>query len=335
MTGSRQLKGIAASIGVSVAPAWVVGRGFAEGSFERIEDSAVPTELARFEEAVAKSRAEIELAKQELTQRHGSTYAPILDVYLLMHGDALLIDAIAEAIRNDGISAEWAVARVTERLREPLLRDTSSYFRERARDIDHLKEHLLRQLRGEGRARPRSGEPVVVVARDLTPADAVHLLAPPTVGLVTELGAGSTHTAILARTFGVPAVVGAGSGALDIERITAFIESQLRMVPRMCQKLASVPGIGQPVWVDDADFDIDYHVRHYSLPKPGTLDQLKSLIGIMMSQQLLDRSYVVSILKQMRNTSSPCHMATHKTMQNFFYCNLFASGKSFDPYLTI
>ena len=217
MTGARQLKGIAASIGVSVAPAWVVDRGFAEGSFERIEDSAVPTELARFEEAVEKSRAEIELAKQELTQHHGSTYAPILDVYLLMHGDALLIDAIAESIRNDGISAEWAVARVTERLREPLLRDTSSYFRERARDIDHLKEHLLRQLRGEGRALPRSGEPVVVVARDLTPADAVHLLAPPTVGLVTELGAGSTHTAILARTFGVPAVVGAGSGALDIE----------------------------------------------------------------------------------------------------------------------
>jgi phosphotransferase system enzyme I (PtsI) len=217
LSGRRVLEGIAASIGVAVAPAWVLGRERREGALQQIDDAAVPTELARFEEAVAKSRAEIEIAKQELTQNHGSTYAPILDVYLLMHGDALLIDAIAEAIRNDGISAEWAVTRVTERLRAPLLRDTSSYFRERARDIDHLKEHLLRHLHGEERSALRPDGPVIVVARDLTPADAVHLLAPPTVGLVTELGAGSTHTAILARTFGVPAVVGVGEAASEVE----------------------------------------------------------------------------------------------------------------------
>lgn len=217
MTRPTRLKGIAASIGVAVGPARVIGRERRRLSCRRIEDTSVSSELARFEQAVAKSRAEIEAAKQELTQQHGTTYAPILDVYLLMHGDALLIDAISEAIRNDKINAEWALSRVAERLKKPLLEDASSYFRERARDIDHVKEHLLRQLCGEQRSELAADGPTVLIARDLTPADAVHMLAPPTVGLVTEKGAGSSHTAIVARTFGVPTVVGVGPLPIEIE----------------------------------------------------------------------------------------------------------------------
>ena len=77
---------------------------------------------------VARSRAEIEAAKRELTEQHGPTYAPILDVYLLMHGDALLIDAISQAIEEERINADWAVSQVAERLKKPLLQDSSSYF---------------------------------------------------------------------------------------------------------------------------------------------------------------------------------------------------------------
>jgi phosphotransferase system enzyme I (PtsI) len=217
MTGPARLKGIAASIGVAVGPARVIGRERRRLSCRRIEDAAISSELARFEQAVSRSRDEIEAAKQQLTERHGSTYAPILDVYLLMHGDALLIDATSEAIRNDRINAEWALSRVTERLKKPLLEDASSYFQERARDIEHVREHLLRHLGGEHRSEPSTEVPTVLIAHDLTPADAVRMLAPPTVGLVTEMGAGSSHTAILARTFGVPAVVGLGPLPIEIE----------------------------------------------------------------------------------------------------------------------
>ncbi|MGD8605849.1 MAG: phosphoenolpyruvate--protein phosphotransferase, partial [Myxococcales bacterium] len=171
----------------------------------------------RFDRAVSHSRAEIEAAKQELTEQHGQAYASILDVYLLMHGDALLIDAIRDAIAEEHINAEWALTRVAERLKAPLLRDSSSYFRERARDVDHVKEHLLRHLYGEDRAEPVGDEPVVLLAHDLTPADAVRMLGSPTVGLVTELGASSGHTAILSRALGVPAVMGVGPLPLEIE----------------------------------------------------------------------------------------------------------------------
>jgi len=217
MSRPAHLKGIAASIGVAVGQARVIGKEHRPRPHQKIEQSDISVELARFTKAVSSSRAEIAAAKQELTQKHGPTYAPILDVYLLMHGDALLIDAISNAIREERVNAEWAVSEVVERLKKPLLEDASSYFQERASDIDHVKEHLLRHLSGEERHESATDGPTVVIARDLTPADAVHVLAPPTVGLVTELGAGSSHTAILARTFGVPAVVGLGPLPNEIE----------------------------------------------------------------------------------------------------------------------
>lgn len=217
MARPARLKGIAASIGIAVGSARVIGRDQGRRPHRRIREDAVGSELVRFTAAVSSSCAEIEAAKQELTQQHGPSYAPILDVYLLMHGDALLIDAISKAIREERINAEWAVSQVAERLKKPLLENASSYFQERASDIDHVKEHLLRHLSGEQRSDRAAAGPTVLIARDLTPADAVHMLAPPTVGLVTELGAGNSHTAILARTFGVPAVVGVGPIPIEIE----------------------------------------------------------------------------------------------------------------------
>ncbi len=78
-------------------------------------------------------------------------------------------------------------------------------------------------------------------------------------------------------------------GGIDTERIRRLVESKLHLIPRYRQRLAWVPFEKHPAWVDDEHFNIDYHVRHYSLPRPGTFDQLRSLIGLIMSQQL-DRS---------------------------------------------
>jgi len=214
---SARFQGIAASIGVAVGQARVIGREHRPRPHRRIEEAAISAELSRFAKAVSSSRAEIEAAKEELLHKHGPTYAPILDVYLLMHGDALLIDAISNTIREESVNAEWAVSEVAARLKKPLLEDASPYFQERASDIDHVREHLLRHLSGEQRQDSPVDGPTIVIARDLTPADAVHVLAPPTVGLVTELGADSSHTTILARTFGVPAVVGLGRLPIEIE----------------------------------------------------------------------------------------------------------------------
>lgn len=76
------------------------------------------------------------------------------------------------------------------------------------------------------------------------------------------------------------------TGGIDVERIMSFVESQLHETPRLRQKLAWVKGFGQPVWVDDPDFNIHYHVRHTALPPPGDIRQLKRLAGRIMSQEL-------------------------------------------------
>lgn len=78
-------------------------------------------------------------------------------------------------------------------------------------------------------------------------------------------------------------------GGIDTDRVRGLVESKLHLIPRYRQRLAWVPFERHPAWVDDEHFSIEYHVRHYSLPRPGTFDQLRSLIGIIMSQQL-DRS---------------------------------------------
>ncbi|NNC76077.1 MAG: wax ester/triacylglycerol synthase family O-acyltransferase, partial [Acidimicrobiia bacterium] len=78
-------------------------------------------------------------------------------------------------------------------------------------------------------------------------------------------------------------------GGIDIERIRRYVESRLHMIPRYRQRLAFVPIERHPVWVDDEFFNLEYHVRHTSLPKPGTEQQLLDLAGRVLSQQL-DRS---------------------------------------------
>lgn len=83
--------------------------------------------------------------------------------------------------------------------------------------------------------------------------------------------------------------LGDGSGGIDFERIRAHVESKLQYIPRYRQRLDFIPYDRAPVWVDDADFNLDYHVRHTSLPRPGSEEQLKRLAGRIVSQQL-DRS---------------------------------------------
>ncbi|HUS43596.1 MAG TPA: wax ester/triacylglycerol synthase family O-acyltransferase [Ilumatobacteraceae bacterium] len=76
------------------------------------------------------------------------------------------------------------------------------------------------------------------------------------------------------------------NGGIDFEQIESFVDAQLHLVPRLRQKLAWVKGFGQPVWVDDANFNLHYHLRHTALPPPGDIRQLKRLAGRIMSQEL-------------------------------------------------
>ncbi|MDJ0954373.1 MAG: wax ester/triacylglycerol synthase family O-acyltransferase [Acidimicrobiia bacterium] len=99
----------------------------------------------------------------------------------------------------------------------------------------------------------------------------------------------STHMHVAGIAVFAAAPLRTEGGGIDTDAIRMLVESKLHMIPRYRQRLARVPIEKHPVWVDDEHFNIEYHVRHYSLPRPGSFDQLRSLVGIIMSQQL-DRS---------------------------------------------
>ena len=99
----------------------------------------------------------------------------------------------------------------------------------------------------------------------------------------------STHMHVAGVSIFDGSGIVSSDGAVDIFRLRAFVGSRLQYVPRYRQRLAWVPLERHPVWVDDQNFDIDYHVRHSSLPRPGTEAQLRELTGCILSQQL-DRS---------------------------------------------
>lgn len=99
----------------------------------------------------------------------------------------------------------------------------------------------------------------------------------------------SAHMHVAALQVFQPGPLAGRDGALDAERLTTYIQSRLHLIPRYRQRIVETPLEGHPVWIDDATFNIRYHVRHSALPRPGTDDLLKSLVGRLVSQQL-DRS---------------------------------------------
>lgn len=101
-----------------------------------------------------------------------------------------------------------------------------------------------------------------------------------------ELENGGAHMHIAATTVFDAGSLGNASGGIDIDRVRAYVASRLHLIPRYRQRLAYVPFERLPVWVDDDHFNVSYHVRHTSLPRPGTVEQLKLLAGRIQSQRL-------------------------------------------------
>jgi phosphotransferase system enzyme I (PtsI) len=203
------IEGIAACPGVAVGRVRVLDRRGQNVPRRTLRAREIPRELQRLERAIERSRAAMEEVRRSLVASHGDRYAALLDPHLHMHGDALLLEQARRVIEGEHANAEWGVRSAIDALKGPLLASDQPYFRERAEDIEQVGQHVLRELRGGGPDLPAPDEAVIVVASDLSPADAAALWGSSVIGLATERGTATSHTAILARALGIPAVVGA------------------------------------------------------------------------------------------------------------------------------
>lgn len=213
-----ELKGIGVSPGLAVGRALVVRREVFPVFRMDVAEEGVEAELGRLTRAVEASRLQLLAVKQRLSHEVGLPHAYIFDAHLLMLDDPLLLERALALVREQRVNAEWALHQVSDHLHALFEGLTDPYLRERSRDLDDVLGRILLNLRGAGDAPSLSRLPgsFVLVAEDLTPSEAAELDWGRVVAVATDTGSPTHHTSILARSFGVPAVVGLGMATREV-----------------------------------------------------------------------------------------------------------------------
>jgi phosphotransferase system enzyme I (PtsI) len=202
------LRGVPAAPGLVVGRAHLVDRRRTAVPHRRVPPDAVDAEVERLRAAAAACRGELAAVRERVGDEVGSTFRAILDAHILMLGDPTLHEAAERVIRTEGASAEWAVRVSVDALVARLGASADLYLRERAVDVEQVGERLLARLVGRRSLSSSTLAGMVLVARDLDPGDAAQLVRAEVEAIVLELGSATSHTAILARTLGIPTVVG-------------------------------------------------------------------------------------------------------------------------------
>jgi len=151
--------------------------------------------------------------------------AQIFDAHLLVLEDCMLIDEVKKSIKAEKYSAECVFSRVLKRYVEVFARIQDDYIRERSADVEDVGRRVLKHLMGESRTHDfdqLSGE-IIIVAHDISPSDAVTMFNKKILGFVTDVGGRTAHTAIIAKSLGVPAVLGLKDATLRIDNQDAII----------------------------------------------------------------------------------------------------------------
>ena len=217
-TPTLSFRAIGASPGVAVGHAFIIDRKRVRTPKLRLSEDEVEMELLRLKTAVDLSDHQLKELKDRIAMGDGHDHALILEAHRLMLRDPMLLDEVNKLIASDRINAEWAVRRVSRKIKHMFDNIEDEYFRERRADVDFVADRIVRNLMGqvvdvEVEVPPNA----VVVAHDLSPADAAMMVKTGRVsGFVTDLGGQTSHTAIVARARECPAVVGAGRASEQI-----------------------------------------------------------------------------------------------------------------------
>ena len=210
--GELRLRGIAVSPGIVISKAYV----------RRAEEVVVPNfvvdpkkldaEIARFHAAMAQTRLEIEATQTRLAEQMGDDHAKIFDAHLMVLEDTKAIEDTETFIREHLMCAEFAFNRVIGRILDSFDRIHDPYLKERGADIQDVRRRLLHNLTGqEVKSFGSLNEESVIVAHDLSPSDTAMIDRRFVLGVATTLGGRTSHAAILARSYGIAAVVGVES----------------------------------------------------------------------------------------------------------------------------
>ena len=205
------LAGIAASDGIAIAPAYLLTEP--DLSFEKKTISDSGAEILRFEEAVKQAHQEISLIKKRAEESLGSEEAQVFEAHLMFLDDPEFIGQIKQVITDQLINAEAALDQIAQMFITMFsAMEDNPYMQERAADIKDVSERMMAILLGLKVPSPATiDHEVIVVAHDLTPSDTAQLNKKYVKAFVTDIGGRTSHSAIMARSLEIPAIVGSQS----------------------------------------------------------------------------------------------------------------------------
>ena len=204
----RRFQGVGVSPGIARGTVCVIRPEDEELPSRQIEESELPGELARFEAALLLTREQILEMQQRIAESIGTKDASIFDAHLLVVEDRTLIDEVLRKLELERWNIEHIFHQVASRYAKTLSEIDDPYLRERALDINDVCRRVLRNLMGRDVKSPAQIDvPHILVAHNLTPSDTAQLNRHLVLGFATDVGSRTSHTAIMARSLNIPAVV--------------------------------------------------------------------------------------------------------------------------------
>ncbi|MFA9440806.1 phosphoenolpyruvate--protein phosphotransferase [Uliginosibacterium sp. sgz301328] len=209
------IHGLPVSQGIAIGQAHLVSHALLEVNHFLVAPRHVEGEIARLKDAAAAVRTELRALRATPTTAQSEVSA-FVDLHTMLLDDPLLIEAAGKLIAERRCNAEWALVQQMEHLLEEFDVIEDAYLRERKADVIQVVERILKVLLGHPGQVPKRKEKdkketdlgTIVVAHDLSPADTIHFKDNQIAGFVTDVGGATSHTAIVARSLGIPAVVG-------------------------------------------------------------------------------------------------------------------------------
>ncbi|MFA4992286.1 MAG: phosphoenolpyruvate--protein phosphotransferase, partial [Candidatus Omnitrophota bacterium] len=213
------LKGIPASPGIATGKAFLFDTRQLVATERSIKLDDIPREIARFEEALIKTRSELLVIQKKISQEMGSKHAEIFNAHLLVLEDRMLIEEVIDRLKKEQKCVEYIFAQVIGKYIKVFAKMNDEYLKERISDIDDVGKRILKNLIGvKEKTLSELTQKVIVVAYDLSPSETATMHKNNVMGFVTDIGGRTSHTAIMAKSLEIPAVVG-------LEKATARIKT--------------------------------------------------------------------------------------------------------------
>jgi phosphotransferase system enzyme I (PtsI) len=202
-------KGIPVSPGVAIGKAFILSGESVKIQERRIKAAQVENEITNFNHALKRTKSDLKADTANVISRIGEENAKIFETHHLFLDDPYLVDETIQAIRKEKMSADFAFYTVIEKYQQQLSASNDEYMRDRTADLRDIKKRVVRNIQGNRTDFLNKLQGAAIIfARDLTPSDTIALDKHKILGFVTDLGGKTSHSAIMARSFRVPAAVG-------------------------------------------------------------------------------------------------------------------------------